>query len=417
MLKVPSSRFEVIQLMSYYAPAFGFGGPIRLMYEYAKWVVDGGFRVSVLTGDTNHDFTPIAKKYQCEHGIHIRRVHVYWRRLVKRSINLVSPSMFLRAVWRVLHTEKCVIVHVCEVRGLVVLYGVALKKLFPKKVILVHSAFGMLHFKQSRRRQLYDRLFLRPLLCGMDLGLAQNDHEINQYRDYFAQHKVNENNRIVLFPLSTETQNSNEGNGDAITGKDREILRKKYSIPDEAFVCIFLGRLHPAKGILRAIDAFLAFSAAYFGQTFFLIVGRDDGMQQKITDYINERNAASSIRIVNNVYETRFEYYTLSNLFLGFPTIDEETMLASVEALSCGTPVLVSREADIPFVQEEGAGFVIDFSMGTAVDRMQRIAAEMDLFRQHAYKVAEKHFSESSARHHLITLFNQVLQKSSVDSI
>ena len=395
--------------MSAYSPAFGFGGPIRLMYVYAKWAVGAGFRVTVITGDTNHDFTRVAQKRECLHGIQIRRVRVYWRRLVKKSINIVSQTMLGLAVWRVWHAHGCVIVHVCEVRGLVPLYGVVLRKLFPRKVILVHSAFGMLHYKESKRRRLYDRLLLCPLLSAMDLGLAQNDHEREQYRDVFAQNGVNEGNKIMLLPLCAKTRTMKDG-------KERSLLRGKYGIPYDSFVCIFLGRFHLAKGIRRAIDVFLAFSEAYSRRTFFLIVGRDDGIQQQIADYIYERDAASSIRIVNNVYETRFEYYTLADLFLGFPTIDEETMLASVEALSCGTPILVSREADIPYVEEEEAGFVIDYSIESAVDRMQRIADALDLFRQHAYEVAEKYFAESSVRYRFLKLLNQTAQKSQVDA-
>ncbi len=51
----PSMHCLYIQLMSTYAPAFGFGGPIRLMYEYAKWMVGAGFRVTAITGGTNRD--------------------------------------------------------------------------------------------------------------------------------------------------------------------------------------------------------------------------------------------------------------------------------------------------------------------------------------------------------------------------
>ncbi len=404
-------RLGYIQLMNAYAPAFGFGGPVRLMYEYAQWMMKFGSNVTVLAGDTHHNYTRILKKQEMLNGIRIIRVSVYWRYLVRKNINFISPKMLIVSAWKIFQSQNRVIVHISVFRGLVPVYSLILKKLFPRKVILVHSAFGMLHFKQSRRRKLYDRLFMRPLLCAMDLGLAQNKHEISQYRDFFTRHKVNGNNKVVLFPLCAETRNY----GDAKIGEYRSLLRTKYGIPDDAFVCIFLGRFHPAKGIIRAIDAFLAFSDAYSGRAFFLIVGRDDGMQQRITDYIHDHNAVSSIRIVNDVYETRFEYYTLADLFLGFPTIDEETMLASVEALSIGTPILVSREADIPFVQEEDAGFVIDFSIVTAVERMQRIADNPSLYRQQACKVAKKYFSTESASHSLITLFNRISQKLPAD--
>ena len=114
----------------------------------------------------------------------------------------------------------------------------------------------------------------------------------------------------------------------------RSELRKQFNVPEMSFVFIFLGRLHPEKGLKRAVDTFHEFSKGFDGDTFFLIIGRDDGMQREIKDYIRSLNLNSLIRIVNNVYESRFDYYLLSDIFIGFPTIYEETMLASLEALS-----------------------------------------------------------------------------------
>ena len=119
-----------------------------------------------------------------------------------------------------------------------------------------------------------------------------------------------------------------------------------------------------------------------------MIVGRDDGFQQEIFDRIRNAGALSNIQIVNNVYSDRFEYYSLADVFLGFPTIYEETMLASIEALSCGNPAIVSREADMPFVQEEGAGFVIDFSVYSAVEKIKLIMAHPSRYRENALRVA-----------------------------
>lgn len=399
-----ANKYQYMQITPYYAPAWGFGGPVRLMFEYARWMADKGFRTFIITGDVSHDYQRIIPKSETLYGVHIIRVRVYLRRLVRKSIVLLSPAMLVLAIWRVLRARCKVVVHICEVRGLTPLYGVSVKILFPKKVVLVHSAFGMLHYKKSKRRQIYDRIFLRPLLRCMDLALAQNEHEVKQYRDYLLRYGVNENHRIVLFPLHAGTREIESDSSGKAVELDRAILRKKYSIPKSAFVLIFLGRLHPSKGILRAIDAFLQFSKGYVGRSIFLIVGRDDGMQQKISDVIKASDATSSIRIVNDIYDERFEYYALADLFVGFPTIEEETMLASVEALSCGTPILVSREADIPFVEQGGAGFVIDFSVEEAADRISRVANQPPLFRCRAISMANRYFSESAARHKFIEL-------------
>src|SRR5207245_10039557 len=121
--------------------------------------------------------------------------------------------------------------------------------------------------------------------------------------------------------------------------------------------------------------------------TLLLIVGRDDGFQAKVEEYIAGNHAHEKIRIINNVYENRFDYYFLADVFLGFPTIFEETMLASIEAMACATPIIVSRVADIPYVEEEQAGRVIDFDVRVAGGAMAATTRDVGSFQVNAGRV------------------------------
>ncbi len=112
---------------------------------------------------------------------------------------------------------------------------------------------------------------------------------------------------------------------------------------------------------------------------------------------------------MNNVYETRFDYYFLADAFLGFPTIYEETMLASIEAMACGTPIVVSREADIPFVEEERAGLVIDFDVPTAAKAMAAVIGDLSAFQVNARSVAARYFNGTAAAAKLRALFQMAI--------
>jgi glycosyltransferase involved in cell wall biosynthesis len=128
-----------------------------------------------------------------------------------------------------------------------------------------------------------------------------------------------------------------------------------------------------------------------------------------VEEHIIRSQAQKRIRIVNNVYETRFDYYFLADVFLGFPTIFEETMLASIEAMACATPIIVSREADIPFVEEERAGLVIDFEVRTAAEAMAAITQDPDFFQVNARRVAASYFDGAAASRKLSTLFRMAI--------
>jgi glycosyltransferase involved in cell wall biosynthesis len=189
-------------------------------------------------------------------------------------------------------------------------------------------------------------------------------------------------------------------------------VRRTYGVPEDALVFLFLGRLHPAKGILRMVDAFAEFSRSCSRETRLLIVGRDDGFQAQTEEYILRNRLQDEVRIVNNVYDGRFDYYFLADVFLGFPTIFEETMLASIEAMACGTPILVSREADIPFVEKEHAGMVIEFGVRRAAEALAVLTQDLTSFQRNARRVATQHFMGSGIARKLGLLFQNAISSS-----
>jgi glycosyltransferase involved in cell wall biosynthesis len=396
--------FEYIQLSFAYAPAWGFGGPIRLMLDYACSMCESGFKATAIVGNLDHNYSAMRIHEELIEGVRVTRVKVYFSSLARRAIYLLSPSMLVAAFCKIRNSPGHVVLHIAEFRGVVPIYAVLLKSVYRKKIILVHSGFGMLHFKKSRLRGFYDQLFLKNFLKSVDLFFAQNTHEFECYREYLETSGLGGAvEKIKLLPLHIDRKYilSNRGK----EAKDQ--LREKYSLPQETFIVVFLGRLHPDKGILRAIDAFLLFAKQINRTTIFLIIGKDYGFRPSIERYILERNALAAIHIFENVYENRFDYYCLADLFIGFPTIYEETMLASVEALACGTPIVVSKEADIPFVQNEGAGYVIEFSGELAAKKMLEISANLERYQKKAIDTVINNFTDSSA----IQIFRSSLQE------
>ena len=410
-LKVPSSdeRPLYLQLTHMYAPSWGYGGPVRLMSDYARWL-NGAFRVLALSGDLHHDFTRIHAAHEDQDGVKVQRFRVHLPALARKSIYLVSPRMCLRAAALIRKSTASSVVHVTELRGVIPLYALFLKLLFGRRIFLVHSAFGGLHKKPGWRRKVFDAIFMKAFIRKIDLRLTQNDHEFGAYQTLCRTYGCVDNSKTILLPLHVDVQPLQDGHFGP-TGKNREAVRenrRKYGIPEDAVVFIFLGRLHPEKGILRMIDAHLEFSRRSRQRTLLLIVGRDDGFQARIEGYVREREITDKVRIINGVYSERFHYYYLSDVFLGFPTIFEETMLASVEALTCGTPIIVSREADVPFVEDEGAGRVLDFDVATAAATMLAFSLDLLPLQVKAREVALRHFRGCSVSQSLLHL----LQKS-----
>jgi glycosyltransferase involved in cell wall biosynthesis len=404
-----------LQLANMYAPAWGYGGPVRLMFDYARWMSQQ-FEVEVFTGDVNHDFERISVKSETISGVRVSRHKVLSLTLARKSIYLLSPSLCLQVGLRIWSSDKPAIVHFSEFRGIVPLYAMLLKAIFGARVTLVHSAFGSLHYKRSNLRKIYDAFLLKSFVKLVSLRIVQNEHERETYRKICERHEAIGQRQITLLPLHTDLALCNTRHF-VESGKHRSAqreIRRAYNIPEAALVFVFLGRLHPAKGILRMINAFAEFSRSCSQETLLLIVGRDDGFQADVEGYLSKLGLQKNARIVNNVYDERFDYYFLADVFLGFPTIFEETMLSSIEALACGTPILVSREADIPYVEEEGAGRVIDFDVRTAANAMASMTQNLSSYQDNARRVVEKHFSGTATARKLMALFQMAISRSAI---
>ena len=395
-----------IQLTETYVPAWGCGGPVRLMYDYAQWL-SSGFQVMVHTTDAHHDFTRIPVRCEIIGGVSVYRHKFFFAALARRSAFVISPTMLIQAAKQIYRARRPVIVHFSLFRGPVPITAMLLKLLFRKRVTLVHSAFGSLYYKRAIHRQIYDALFMKSFVRLVDLRLVQNDHEGEAYNRICLENGANGQSQIVLFPLSLDgippnpTRFTDSGKNHAAVLE----LRRTLGVPEDALVFVFLGRLHPSKGILRMIDAFLEFSQSCSRETLLLVVGHDFGFQRNIEQYILSKGIESKVRIINNVYETRFDYYFLADVFLGFPTIFEETMLASIEAMACGTPIVVSREADAPFVEEARAGRVIDFDPSAAARAMADVVENLPMFQANARRVAASCFDGAAASKNLRALF------------
>ena len=379
-----------MQLTCWYAPSYGWGGPIRLMADYAEWAMDSGLRVAVLTGDIHDDYTRVPK--DAEHPLKsvISRYRVLVASLARRAIYIFSPGYFFDAFMLVVKTPGCTIIHTSDLRGVLPLLACALKMLFPRKVRLVHSAFGMLHHKKSRLRERYDRFFMGIQMRLLDIALVQNDHEKKVYGDLIARHGGHAH--VELLPLHGDRSTEQKGR---FIEEDAAALRKDYGIAEETEILLFLGRFHPEKGLIRTLNLLREIRLRGVDAVLF-IVGRDHGFLDAMRAHIVTCGLSSYVFIVMNVNQRRFSYYKMADVFLGFPTIVEETMLSSVEALGQGTPVLLSREADMPYVENEGAGFVIDFDMDAAVVLLQEIITRKTEFSDKAFEVANRYYSPAS---------------------
>lgn len=115
-------------------------------------------------------------------------------------------------------------------------------------------------------------------------------------------------------------------------------LRAKYSIPKDATVALFMGRLKKDKGVLDLARAYGELDAEITNLFMFFVGPDEDGLINKIYQFCSFRN--NQIRFID--YVNNPEDFFAASDFLCLPSYREGFGLVIVEAGAVGIPTLAS---------------------------------------------------------------------------
>jgi glycosyltransferase involved in cell wall biosynthesis len=116
----------------------------------------------------------------------------------------------------------------------------------------------------------------------------------------------------------------------------RERIRKELGIPADANVYVFVGRLHPEKGVLVLAEAFVRLSTNY-PEVWLLFVGPDEGgVEANLLRTCGKRCRSVGLTSRPEAYLDASDVLCLPSYREGFGTV-------VVEAAAMGLPAIVSR--------------------------------------------------------------------------
>lgn len=207
----------------------------------------------------------------------------------------------------------------------------------------------------------YPQMFLKKDLWKLSnwtkFSIENSDHiiTISQFskKDIIKNYKIDKNNITVAYPGFSESLFK------PITDIDKiEKVKQKYGI--EGRYIIYTGTIQPRKNLIKLIDAFQKINDLKL-----VIVGkaRGEGRQGWMFEDILEH--PQKIGIEDKVIFTGFapteDLPLLVNGAVAFvlPSLYEGFGIPVVEAMACGTPVIVSNVSSLPEIVGK-AGLLID---------------------------------------------------------
>ena len=190
-------------------------------------------------------------------------------------------------------------------------------------------------------------------------------------------------------------------------------FKRKFNIPEDKKIILFLGRIHKSKGIDLLIKAYSYLkNEMKDGDTILVIAGPDDG-------YLNEaRNLATSLGLYNSVMFTGFisrkdklralvdadVFVTPS--FYGFP-------VTFLESCAVGTPIVTTSLGDTLEWIDGNAGFITQPIARDVAEAIHRIISDDKLrrrFSRNCIEIVKSDFSIEKVVDRLVEVYKEVIK-------
>ena len=202
LLAAPRSR--ILQVTPYYAPAWAYGGPPRVMSDFASGLAARGHDVDVLTTDVLDDERRATPREEVLDGVLVRRLPNLSNSLAWRTKKYLPRGLMRRLA---VEAPRYDVVHVTDIRTY--LTAAAYLATRARRTPLALSAHGSLPGSTGLRgkvKDVYDMALVRPDAPPGRLLFAQTAHEARLYEQFGGRPGAIVQLPLPLPPLTSSTR-------------------------------------------------------------------------------------------------------------------------------------------------------------------------------------------------------------------
>ena len=337
------------------------GGPTKVVTELTQALKEKGIDVSIYAPSNN------AQNMRSEtlNGVAVT----------------IFPTDFISKVWPFhspLFTEKLKkaisdfdLLHIHEIWHYpeYVCYKYA-KQMQKPYLVTIHGALdsSCLNYKANKKK-IYSALIQKKILREAAALHAVNEDEVKSTADYVY------NKNIFCVPNGLNT-------AEFENLPDKSELGNLYNRIKGKKVILFLGRIHPKKGLDILARAFVEI-AKKKDDVCLLIVGPDNNhYQRQIEKILDEQNATDKVVFTGILAGTdKLAVLSGSDIFV-LPSHSEGFSMSILEAMICGLPVVITKECHFSEVQKVQAGRIIDSDIYELSDTIIELLDNPDLCRR-----------------------------------
>lgn len=358
---------KILEVISHFPPAYSYGGPVKVVYDISEELVKRGHQVSVYTTDV---FDARSRLRLEKNPILMDGIEVYHFRNISNVLahdaNLPIAFGIANAIKK--NIKNFDIVHLHEYRSFqaICVHYYATRYSIP---YILQPRGSLPRFSKTLQKEIFDDVFGINIVKDANKIIATSNIESDQYIDIYPDVKKE---KILHIP-----------NG--INLKEYQILPKKgqfknkYAINRDTQIVLFLSRLHERKGADLLIESFSDLKRD-LKNVKLVIAGPDEGYLDTLKSITNSLELNDSVIFPGPLYGiSKLEAYIDSDVFI-LPSKDRYESFGNVvlEAMACGTPVIVTNNCGVSEFIDSSAGLIINYNKKELYNAMCTILTDRE---------------------------------------
>lgn len=331
---------KIVHITHHYIDGWGYQDNLLPLYQHMQgddavvisdndhlsYMQDAGIAASIRA--KGNDYTV--------QGVRIRKIKCY--------LNTTNTSLFCRGLYRLLHQEQPQIILHHGVDNSTMVVAAIYKKHHPSVRLYVDNHADNINESRSRLWDLcYNRMLL-PATVRL-LGNAIDKYlGVTPLRCHYLHQKFGiPYSRIGFLPIGCDAR------GVDSLGLDQTELRRKYHIPNDAFVIVSGGKMDASKGIIDLISAIGSLHDE-MPRLHLILFGKAD---EQVEQAAGRKSFVTRLGWCDRKS-------TLSLLYLADAACWPRLHTTLIEdAVACGKPLIVKSSGNVVHFEEEGNGIFL----------------------------------------------------------
>jgi len=389
---------EILFVISYFFPAWAYGGPGKLVRELARTLSHRGFRLAIYSTDA---FDLKRRRKEIDNKLLKKEKYkIYFFRTINNRFSyyskfFLSPGLVLTAAAEI---GKFDLVHLHEFFTGNVAIITFLAVLF--KIPYIISAHGTLDSYRIKHRNFGKKIFMiffgKRIIKNSAGFVAATVEETEEYKLLGVPAA-----KIHHIPNGIDLKEF-----DNMPGKN--IFKKKHNISAGEKVLLYLGRIHKLKGLRHLVEAMPLISSQIDCRL--VVAGSDDGYQEELIKLV-KKNKISNVVFPGLIQgKEKLQLYRDSDVFV-YPSLSEGFSLAVLEAAAAGLPLVITYGCKFPQVAEYNAGYIVSAkaeSLASAVIKILKDEKKRKSMGRSAGKMIKNDYSITVMAKRLAGLYKNI---------